>query len=190
METMMNYHRPCSGQWSQPIFRMTTPDDSVQQEVRRAKDSLLRLETKIRPGAWNDDTTFETSKTEQITCEIKRYSLDILTIFECRWTGSGPKMAQLFCTLGTTINKCSHALIVSKEKVNTYQSLLQTPEHCELTIIECIQCYATTNEVEEKEKDDWYERLQQAGAVVEDLADKDEHAAARGEMSTVYKITK
>uniref|UniRef100_A0A3B1KAX6 Endonuclease/exonuclease/phosphatase domain-containing protein n=1 Tax=Astyanax mexicanus TaxID=7994 RepID=A0A3B1KAX6_ASTMX len=151
---------------------MTVLDESLQQEVRSAMASLLGPKTTIRLGAWNVRTMFDTSKTAQVTSEMRRYRLDILGISECRWTGSGRQVR----SDGTVILHSGHpdqhtrgvALIVSKEKVNTLldweplgDRLIRArfnSMHCKLTII---QCYASTNEANEEEKDQWYEKLQQ-----------------------------
>ena len=56
---------------------MTTSDES-RKEVRSAKEGLLGSKNKIRIGAWNVRTMFETTKTAQVLSEMKRYRLDIL----------------------------------------------------------------------------------------------------------------
>eukprot|EP00918_Siedleckia_nematoides_P087328 GHVU01192085.1.p1 GENE.GHVU01192085.1~~GHVU01192085.1.p1 ORF type:complete len:118 (+),score=8.07 GHVU01192085.1:649-1002(+) len=96
---------------SQAVGSMTTPDESLQQEVRSATDSLLGPKTKVHLGAWNVRTMYdETSRTAQVVQEMKRYKIDILGISECRWTGSGRKvinlsvMDQSYCTQVTQIN--------------------------------------------------------------------------------------
>ena len=73
---------------SQPDGSRTTSDESLQQEVRTAKDSLLGPKVKTRIGAWNVCTMYETSKSAQVISEMRRYRLDILRVNECRWTGS------------------------------------------------------------------------------------------------------
>ena len=73
---------------NQPVGSMTTSDQSPW-EVRGVKESLLGPKAKIRIGAWNVRTMFETSKTAQVLKEMQRYNLDILGISECRWTGTG-----------------------------------------------------------------------------------------------------
>lgn len=64
--------------WSQPSGSITSHDESLQQEVKRAKASLLGPKANICLGAWNVHTMFETSKPAQIISKIKRYRLDIL----------------------------------------------------------------------------------------------------------------
>ena len=77
-------------------------------------------------------------------------------------------MDQLSFTRDTATHIHGTALIVSKEKVNTLlewetinDKMIKArfnSKHCKPTII---QCYAPTNEAEGKEKEDWYEQLQQ-----------------------------
>ena len=55
---------------SQPDGSMTTSDESLQQEVRSVKDSLLGPKAKIRIGAWNVRTMYETSKSAQVISEM------------------------------------------------------------------------------------------------------------------------
>ena len=138
---------------SQPDGSMTTSDESLQQEVRSVKDSLLGPKAKIRIGAWNVRTMYETSKSAQVISEMKRYRLDILGVSECRWTGSGRQVTSDRSVIIYSGHEDQHvrgaALIVSKEKANT---LLEwepvsdrmfrarfNSKNCKLTII---QCYA------------------------------------------------
>lgn len=67
---------------------MTTPDVNLQQEVRIVMKNLLRPKTKINVGARKIRTMYKISKLAQIISEMRRYSLDILGISKCRWTGS------------------------------------------------------------------------------------------------------
>ena len=157
---------------SQEIGGMTIPNESPFGEVRDMMGSLLRPNTKLRLGAWNVRTMYETSKSAQVANEMRRYHLDILGVSECRWTGAG---RQIMCD-GSTILYSGHeknhingvALIIDKEKVNTLMDwepisdrMLRArfnSKHCKLTIL---QCYAPTNEAEDEVKDVWYEHLSQ-----------------------------
>lgn len=137
------------------------------------KDSLLGPKLKIQFGRWNVRTMFETSKTVQVINKMRRYRLDILWISEGRWTGSGCQVNSdgpvILCSGHENQYIHSVAFIVSKEKVNSlleWELLIDklirvhfNSKHCKLTIQ---QCYAPTNEVDKKVKDDWYEVLQQA----------------------------
>ena len=149
---------------------MTTSNESPQEEVRDATDSLLRAKTKIKIGAWNVRTMNEASKSAQVVSEMRRYHLDILGVSECRWTGSGRQRLSDGSTILFSGHEENHingvALIISKEKVNTlveWEPISDrmvrarfNSKHCKLTII---QCYAPTNEAEDEVKDEWYEQL-------------------------------
>ena len=152
---------------------MTTSAQSLHQEGRGAKDSLLGPETKICIGAWNVRTMNETSKL--VTHEMNRYRLDIPGVSECRWTGSGRQVTHDGSTLLYSGHRDTHirgvALAIAKKKANT---LLEwepisdrmikacfNSKHCKLTII---LGYAPTNESDKEDKKDRYEQLQQAVA--------------------------
>ena len=78
-------------------------------------------------------------------------------------------MVQSYYTLDIDIY-ASVALVISKEKANTLlewepisDKMIKTcfnSKHCKLTI------YTPTNEPDKKDKEDWYEQLQQAVAKV------------------------
>ena len=101
---------------------MTASDESPPHEVRsvKEKESLLGPKAKIRMGAWNVRTMYETSKTAQIIREVKRYGLDILGMIECRWTGSGRQVTNDGSVILYSGHRDAHirgvALIVSKKK--------------------------------------------------------------------------
>ena len=56
-----------------PAVDLNSPDESLRQEVRRGKEILLRPKAKIRLGAWNVRTMFETSKAAKFIWEMRRY---------------------------------------------------------------------------------------------------------------------
>ena len=98
---------------------MTTPAESLPQEVRCAKDSLLGPKTKTSVGAWNVRIMNEASKLAQVIREMKRYRLDILGVSECRWTGSGRQVTHDGSTILYSGHEDTHirgvALVISKE---------------------------------------------------------------------------
>ena len=67
--------------------------ENLGKEGRGAKDSLFGPKAKIRKGAWNVCTMNETSKLAQVLSEMRKYRLDILGVRECRWIGSGHRVA-------------------------------------------------------------------------------------------------
>lgn len=68
---------------SQFTGNVTTPDQSLEQEVRSAMESLLGPMSKIYLGLYNVRTMYETSQLSQVISEMKRYRLDSLGISEC-----------------------------------------------------------------------------------------------------------
>ncbi|KAK2153143.1 hypothetical protein NP493_2351g00014 [Ridgeia piscesae] len=62
---------------------MTTSAQSIHQEGRGAKDSLLGPKTMVSIGKWNVRTMNKTSNLAQVIREMKRYRLEILWVREC-----------------------------------------------------------------------------------------------------------
>ena len=60
---------------SQPDGSMTTFDASLQWEGSSATGSLLGSKDKTCIGTWSVRTMYETSKSAQVTSEMKRYRL-------------------------------------------------------------------------------------------------------------------
>lgn len=134
-------------------------------------ESLLRPKTKIRIGAWNVRTMYETSKSAQVTNEMKKYRLDILGVSECRWTGAGRKTMNDGTVILYSGHESKHihgvAIVISKEKANTLlewepinDRLIRARFNSAHTKLTLVQCYSPTNEAEEEVKDDWYNKLQ------------------------------
>jgi hypothetical protein len=118
---------------------------------------------------------YESGKTAQIATEMRNYNLTILGISEARWTGSGQKRlasGELLLFSGHEKEDAPHtqgvALMLSK---TAQRALIGWEAHGPRFLVanfrtkkqninlDVIQCYAPTNESEEEEKDDFYERL-------------------------------
>ena len=150
---------------------MNTPGESLPQEARGKTDSLLGTKTKLRMGAWNVRTLFETGRKAQVIKEMRRYKLDILGISECRWTGTGSCRNSDGSVMIYSGHRDEHirgvAVIVSKEKCKSIlewepisDRLLKirfNSQQCKLTVL---QCYAPTEDSDEAVKDDFYDLLE------------------------------
>ena len=96
---------------------MTAPSQIPTRKARRPNKSFLRPKRKIKVRAWNVRTLYETSKSAQVTKEMKKYDIDILGISECRWTGSRKMRLNSGHTIlysGQSTNYVN-AIIISKE---------------------------------------------------------------------------
>ena len=150
---------------------MTAPSQTPTRKARGPNKSFLRPKRKITVGAWNVRTLYETSKSAQVTKEMKKYDMDILGISECRWTGSGKMRLNSGHTILYSGQSTNHvngvAIIISKEVEKT---LLQwqpvndrlitarfDSKFCKLTLM---QCYAPTNDADEELKNELYDQLQ------------------------------
>ena len=76
--------------------RMTIPDESLYEEVRNARRSLLGPKSTIMISTWNVRTMCDCSKTNQILKEMYSFKLDILGLCESRLVGSGRERIYTF----------------------------------------------------------------------------------------------
>ena len=60
-----------------------------RKEAHSLNNSLANPKIKVKVGCWNVRTMFSVGKTAQITAEMTRYSIGIIGISECRWSGFG-----------------------------------------------------------------------------------------------------
>ena len=140
------------------------------------KASLATPTKSIRIGCWNVRTMFSVRKTAQIVAEAKKYSVKVLGISECRWSGFGRLRTAtgetiLYSGRDDNVHQSGVALLLNKE---TAESLLDWNPVSDRIITArfnskyikttCVQVYAPTNDAESKVKDEFYEQLQ---AVIE-----------------------
>lgn len=134
--------------------------------------SLADPKTKVKIGCWNVRTMFSVGKTAQVTSEMARYSIDILGISECRWSGFGRLRTQtgetiIYSGRDDDIHQSGVAIIMSKKATQCLDSwraisdrIIEARFHSRFIKTTVIQVYAPTNEADEEEKDDFYEQLQ------------------------------
>ena len=150
---------------------MTKVGESLR-EAHRPTRSLASPKTTLTIGHWNVRSMYRGGAAAQIAREMDGYKLDILGISESRWTGADRKKM----ATGQTIIYCGDgekheggvAIMISQEAV---KSLMEwTPinkriitarfytKHRKVTII---QVHAPHNEREDKEKEQFYQELQE-----------------------------
>ena len=78
---------------------MTVPNESLWEEVRCERRSLLGPKQNLQIGTWNVRTMCDCSKSNQILREMKVYKLDILCLSECRLKDSGKMLLEDGTTL-------------------------------------------------------------------------------------------
>ena len=145
---------------------------SESREEATSMKEVLSAKCKTRIGFWNVRTMYETGKLAQITSEMRRFNLHILGVSECRWTGTGRITTETRETVLYSGREDNHhfegvALILKKgmeKKLVEWKPinsrLLKARfkgRHNNLTVI---QCYAPTNESEDKIKDAFYDQLE------------------------------
>ena len=150
-------------------------DCSESQPEAAVLTTLLTTKKTTSIGAWNIRTLYETGKTKQVAGEMTRYGLDILGLSETRWLQAGQlrlSSGELLLYSGHEDDTAMHsegvALMLSRKAQG---ALVGWQPHGPRIItatfrinkrIECCiaQCYAPTNNADDDEKDDFYDRLQ------------------------------
>ncbi len=150
---------------------MTMPNESLFEEVRCVRKSLLGPRISINLGIWNVRTMCDCSKTNQILKEMKEYSIDILGLSECRIVGSGKERLEDGSILihsghernsvhgvGMIISKQYSKCVLEWKPIN--ERILKVRFNSKYAKLTIIQCYAPTNQAEDEEKENFYDALQ------------------------------
>ena len=158
-------------------------EDSSQGHMTQAGESreetsrptnLLTMKAKTRIGTWNVRTMYEASKATQVANEMRRYNIEVLGIAECRWNCSGmitlaTKEKIIYSghaeenhdhTLGVAIMMTENAAKSLMEWEPVSERIITARFNSKGRKLTLIQCYAPTNNAEEKDKEEFYKLLQ------------------------------
>jgi len=146
----------------------------------------------LRIASWNVRTMYESGKCHQVLEEMKRYRLDILGISESHWIRFGRKPLGtgeqiLYSGREEKPHREGVALIISRQASKTFLgwephgarilrasfaafSTNRKKKRRKKINLNIVQVYAPTNDADDEEKDEFYNRLQ---GVVDKLPGKD-----------------
>jgi len=138
---------------------------------------LLTPKSAIKIGTWNVRTMYATGKSLTIAREMRAYKLQVLGISETRWLQSGQKeltTGELILYSGHAHNQANHTEGVGFMLSREAQKALLRWEPVSSRIIKAkfrssqdrialniIQCYAPTNDAEDRVKEEYYQRLEE-----------------------------
>ena len=152
-----------------------TPNSESQNLEAIRPTTIISTRTTTVIGAWNVRTMYEAGKAAQIAAEMRNYKLTILGISEARWTGWGQKRlisGEMVLFSGHEEDDAPHTLGVAMMLSRAAQGaligweahgpriLLATFRTKKRSInLDVIQCYAPTNESDEGDKEEFYNRV-------------------------------